>query len=492
MLELLAQIVTSAAILTWVWFLPNAMAGKPLMSPPPWLRRWVRRAVARVKYVLTWPGRSQAERTAGQIALRMQLREEDPRFRELMMAAPPMRFERRPDGDEILVRRDGRGVQVVRTATLPEGFVPPSGALFFVPPSGALFSQGFEPGIRPPEPQPSIFTSHDALVQLASGRPPTDAGPSSWTPTRIAAMPTTRCNACPEWGCAAQGDNPECASAAHPYRPSCSCERCSDVVSYEEVRTHERIQPVAYVPTGRSSDRGRPVFDRWARDPEHIAEAQRMFEDAMRDRAGRDRLAAVLGIARLPQPLDDEIAKPPRDEFDAQKPTYPCGRFDRHPPHDCGEHFEEHCPGGLPRVRPPEERLSASLPCPFCGGHPILGEDGAWREVHGKRCVLRKRDRRRRPSGAQRRKLRDRIKDALAEAAREQLDKDLAQARETLRWEQDKGRKCGACDRHVLEFFDGAFIDHAVGCPRRSWPVDRAALPPALPRRLTLACRRVD
>lgn len=281
--------------------------------------------------------------------------------------------------------------------------------------------------------------SMDALVQPVAGRPPTVAGPELWAPARTAAMPTVRCNACPVWGCPAQGDNPECA-VVHAYRPSCPCERCSSVVSYEEATTHESREPVAYVPTARASVRGNavpPDDEAMLRsllgaqfgpgghvtlpsgrsftppqghgltevDVDAIARAvwDRTLTGQPRDEAGlRFRLAQV--EARRPRPLDDEVARPPRDLFDAHTPPL--------------------------RVRPPEKRLAASMPCPFCGGQPMMGrevsEDGelraAWQEVHRKRCVLYKRPPRRpRPSGAQRRKL------------REQIEKGVTQARETPR-----------------------------------------------------------
>lgn len=312
MLELAAQVgVAAFELLLVAWVLPH------LITRTPPLPRWLRRAYNGVKYALAWPGRSSLPPRPSGPALRIERNGRDSRSRELMLGTGMEITALHPEHDEVLVRRDGCGVQVVHTAGLPDGF---------------------EPGIRAPEPQPSM----EALVQLAAGRPPTAAGPSRWAPAVIAAMPTARCNSCPVWGCAAQGDNPECAV-----------------------------------------------------------------------------------------------------------------------------------------VRPSEERLSASLPCPFCGRKPVRQDDGTWLAVHQKRCVLRKR-----------RKLRDRVKDSIEATAAEQLAKDIRQlgtqsraeldrlAESLRRGERGKGRQCGACDQLVRYSEDEpASIGHAVGCPRRSWPVERAALP---------------
>jgi hypothetical protein len=347
MLEFLAQAAIVAGLYTWVWLMPDLLLGAP--GRRRMYRRLLRAVLRGVKAALTWPGRSYARRQAAATALRIQLREQDPRYRELMIgtdmevtAVHPEGFEpgiRPPEpqpsifGDEILVRRDGRGVQVAHTAGLPEGFVPPSGALF------------------------------------------TQAPPSTWSPAVAAAMPTARCNSCPEFGCHAKGADPECEFRAHPYRPGCSCERCASVVDYDEVTAHEQNKPVAYVPTWHRGDDVLRALAGAQLGPDAsvvLPSGETLDRDALR-------LRLAMMQARLPQLGDDRIADPPRDVFDAQKPTYPCGRFEPHAEHDCGEHFEVHCPGGLPdplypptggrlaigpsgkRVRPPEERLAASL-----------------------------------------------------------------------------------------------------------------------------------
>lgn len=419
MLELLAQAVIWAALVSWVWFLPNAMVGRPLLVPPPWLRR----AVARVKYFLTWPGRSQAARDAAQTALIAEWNRKHPRSRELMIGTAMKITALHPE-DEILVRRDGRGVQVVRTAGLPAGFVPP-------------------------------------------------AGSTSWAPNLIAAMPTGRCNTCPLYGCAEQGKRHELPNGevlvceiGHRYRPGCGCGQCSDVVSYEEVTTHEQNKPVAYVPR---IDRCGSCAANAAAGCEYCIDCDRAFNavpravaEALRDQSGRDRLAALLGIARLPRPGDDEIAKPPRDVFDAHTP----------PKH----------------VRPPEERLAASLPCPFCGGQPIMvrevSEAGelrtVWQEVHGKRCVLRKRPpRRRRPSGAQRRKLRDRVKGSIEAAVAEQLAEDARQLGAQGRAEL--GRLAASLRRKPDKGVDDADRAMECGCYDAARHRDAAEMWPYLP-----------
>jgi hypothetical protein len=351
MLEPAAQIATVFALAAWVWVVPNAFAGRRLVSPPRWLLRFARRCQGRVD---TRPRRRQAARW----------------------------------GYTTFVY-DGPG--------LPDGYVPPS-------------------------------TSPDVA-----------AGPSTWTPNRVAAMPRERCKSCPVFGCYLAGQDPECEWRPHTFRRDCSCEKCSAVEEWDPIYSLEgktvawapRLPPVdPGVDSRRPNGRGR-VWSRSAPNLDHVSEALRMMEETQRLRAReaelRERVQTALDNARQPRPGDTEVAKPPRDLFDKQQPTW-------RPTHT-----------GRPLAELPDPLYPPS-------GGPDLG--GLIKRL------TERRPHRKRPSGAQRRR-----------KLRQQAEF------ETLRWEADKGRKCGACDKSVLDFFDGPWIEHAVGCPRRAWPVDRATLP---------------
>lgn len=157
-----------------------------------------------------------------------------------------------------------------------------------------------------PVPDPRMLA---LLFPGAIGTPTPAASVSTWAPGRIAAMPTDRCNACPVWGCSAKGADPECE--AHPFRPGCGCARCSSVENYVEIRAAASAAPVGYVPTA-------PLVH--PRDAALILRDWQAAADARRERTARTRYRIAKIEARCPQPGDDEIAKPPRDEFDAHRP----------------------------------------------------------------------------------------------------------------------------------------------------------------------------
>lgn len=174
MLGVITDAAGVAGVLVWVWLIPNALEGRPLLWPP----RWLRYALPLAADALTWTRRRRARRRA---------------IRRAQRAAF---WQARNPWPQVLTYTGPR---------LPEGFLMASTSN----PVSRAFVQLVDAGMTP-------RAAREALGYNGPGLPPGHVpayldrpsltSPSGWAPSRIAAMPRDRCGSCPVWGCLGGGD----------------------------------------------------------------------------------------------------------------------------------------------------------------------------------------------------------------------------------------------------------------------------------------------